>query len=328
MSCRGRAKSRRDLAARALGRPAPARESGLTLIEVLLAIAIASIILLGVLNFYLTTARLRDELEGRADALSEARLLLEKISSELASAASDPDWGPGLSGGPDSIEILTTVVPGVAAWQRDPEALGSGLAVPEADRHRVRWSISGARPLIAEPAATDAASPAGAGATGIATDTLEGSGAESAAPRPVPNPTANSAGSASASESPAPSVHVERSELVLPPATAPEEGRERRTLRVADHIGFLRFRYFDGTSWLGSWSAQELPLAVEITLGEDALPLGTSPDDYPFERSRRVVRVPGAGALVAGAGAKASPSASAGGDSVAGSGTTAPGGTP
>jgi prepilin-type N-terminal cleavage/methylation domain-containing protein len=59
------------------------------------------------------------------------------------------------------------------------------------------------------------------------------------------------------------------------------------------NIRFLYLRYWDGSAWQDSWTTGDLPGAVEIILGRDALPDGTDPKDYPGETFRRMVCVPG-----------------------------------
>lgn len=72
---------------------------------------------------------------------------------------------------------------------------------------------------------------------------------------------------------------------------------------LSEAIGYLRFRYWDGSRWLNGWDKAEPPAAVEVSLGldpiEEASPdeSATSTDelaDYPFEVFRRVIALPAA----------------------------------
>ncbi|HLU50370.1 MAG TPA: hypothetical protein VK116_19875 [Planctomycetota bacterium] len=272
------------------------RERGISLLEVLLAISIAAMILLGVLNFYLTSAQLRDDIEARLDALAEARLILDEIATDLATAASDPDWGPGVIGRPTSIEILKTGFPRVRS-STSTDANETAQALVTADRRRVRWRLLGVEPQVeieAEPKAPD------------------GAAGELDAPVPVE-------GEPPAEEAPPPAVGLtdlaalegnglERQELLLPSAIEPLEGRELLTARVSDHLRYFALRYFDGSVWSESWSAEDLPLAVEIRLAREApeaaiLPSESEVTSEPQAEStptgdvvfRRIVRLPGAG---------------------------------
>jgi len=61
---------------------------------------------------------------------------------------------------------------------------------------------------------------------------------------------------------------------------------------AAEQIQFLRFRYFNGASWLDNWSSPGLPVGIEVTLGNEPLPAESTPEDYPFELYRRVICLP------------------------------------
>jgi len=72
-----------------------------------------------------------------------------------------------------------------------------------------------------------------------------------------------------------------------------EEGRQVEATLLAPEVKFLRLRYWDGSAWTEAWQGDDLPQAVEITLGLRPLPEGTEPDEYPYPTYRRVVTVPG-----------------------------------
>ncbi|RPI64381.1 MAG: hypothetical protein EHM48_00930 [Planctomycetaceae bacterium] len=72
-----------------------------------------------------------------------------------------------------------------------------------------------------------------------------------------------------------------------------QEGQEITVTLLTPHIKFMMLRYWDGSSWVGSWSSADLPLAVEITLGEKPLTADEAPEEYSHEFARRVVYLPG-----------------------------------
>ena len=72
-----------------------------------------------------------------------------------------------------------------------------------------------------------------------------------------------------------------------------EEGQDISVGLISSDIKFLGLRYWDGSAWAASWGGADLPLAVEISLGERPLPEGLTADQYPYEASRRVIFVPG-----------------------------------
>ena len=82
------------------------------------------------------------------------------------------------------------------------------------------------------------------------------------------------------------------SQKILAAPTA-EEGSEIDAVLLTEHVKFLQFAYFDGEQWTNLWNEGGLPLAVEVTIGLEPLPEDAEPQDYPFEKFRRTVYVPG-----------------------------------
>ncbi len=91
-----------------------------------------------------------------------------------------------------------------------------------------------------------------------------------------------------------------RSEETLLEATqprgVPESSGEQSALVASqiltDTIQLVRFRYWDGKSWINSWSGSELPRGVEVTLGLEPLPSDKDLSEYPAELFRRVICLP------------------------------------
>jgi len=69
----------------------------------------------------------------------------------------------------------------------------------------------------------------------------------------------------------------------------------RPSALLSEEIHFIHFRYWDGKSWQESWHSEELPEAVEVSLGTESLPTGTVLAEYPGELFRRVIYVPASG---------------------------------
>jgi type II secretory pathway pseudopilin PulG len=63
---------------------------------------------------------------------------------------------------------------------------------------------------------------------------------------------------------------------------------------LAPSIQFLSLRYFDGSAWQTQWSRADLPLAIELTIGESPLGEGQTPESYPYPSFRRIVQLPAA----------------------------------
>ena len=66
----------------------------------------------------------------------------------------------------------------------------------------------------------------------------------------------------------------------------------RVTDPLTELVRFLHFRYWNGALWLDEWTNAASPQGVEVILGFDPLPEGSSPTEYPFEQFRRVVFLP------------------------------------
>jgi hypothetical protein len=75
-------------------------------------------------------------------------------------------------------------------------------------------------------------------------------------------------------------------------AKVAEEGKEVELTLLTPHIKFLRLRYWDGQAWAESWGGGDPPAAVEVVLGEQPLPEGVEPLQYPYPIYQRVICVP------------------------------------
>jgi len=86
-----------------------------------------------------------------------------------------------------------------------------------------------------------------------------------------------------------------RTEQRVITAQVAEEGEEIRSALVAPEFKFVSFAYWDneGGEWLETWEENDLPLAVEISLGREPLPEDLEPIEYPYPTFRRTIYVPG-----------------------------------
>lgn len=75
----------------------------------------------------------------------------------------------------------------------------------------------------------------------------------------------------------------------VPEEESVEEGEEVEVVLLSPDIRYLRFRYYDGTSWAGTWRGNTLPVAVEMTLGLKPLPEDMTHEEYPYDTFRRTV---------------------------------------
>jgi type II secretory pathway pseudopilin PulG len=84
------------------------------------------------------------------------------------------------------------------------------------------------------------------------------------------------------------------SAVTVPPA---DTGTNAPIALLTGEFRFLRFRYWDGATWVDSWNDIVLPGGVEITLAVDAPPddsEATEPSEQPRDVFRRVVALPAA----------------------------------
>ncbi len=112
-------------------------KEGFTLLEVILAVAIASGVLVGILLFYRQTADLRVQLLSETERLTAIRLLLDRISADLRTAHVDYEFGQGLKGDIASLQLLKLELPSRSAWARTE--LGASLPV-QSDLRLVSYS--------------------------------------------------------------------------------------------------------------------------------------------------------------------------------------------
>jgi type II secretory pathway pseudopilin PulG len=237
-------------------------KAGFTLVEVILAIGIAIGLLVVVLFFYQQATTFRTQLLLEAERVSAIRLVMERITLDLRSAHNDPSAGLQLSGQGSSLTLVKAGAPSLANWT------GSRLGratFPETDLRRVSYTLT----FSGVDTDTNAASSS-------ATDLVTG-------------------GLVRTDE---PCVESRRNlEVAGRDPLSPEPRRETAPapVPVSEAIGYLQFRYWDGTGWVDSWSKSTLPVAVEVTLGREA-PLEESGfDEEEPEVFRRVIYLPGGG---------------------------------
>ena len=330
-----------------------AHTAGFTLIEVVLAVAIAAGMLLVVLTFYQQAAALRGRLIEETSGISAIRLLMERLTCELGAVRRSDLYQLGLSGGADNLQLLKLEFPRPGAWTNPATAAPFRL---------VSYSLQGAGGLVRSetplwassvivttndaapdipvpPAVSDDATPrAGtnalmittsrsgtsatspARATGVSSGSKAGRGAGTArATRGTASGGAAGSGSFASSSNTSRPASAPRGTASLNATNAPDDTTE--PVEPTDAIGtigttnqtnivvvsaargglaigqaqFVRFRYWDGSTWLEAWNTPDLPVGVEVSLGLEALPAETSPDEYPFELYRRVIYLPNHG---------------------------------
>ncbi|MEX2673285.1 MAG: hypothetical protein WD294_14370 [Phycisphaeraceae bacterium] len=237
---------------------------GFTLLEVLLAVVIASGLFLAVLSFYRQTADTRQAVSEQLDAVGDARRVMQHLTAELRAAAHH-DAGHGMSGSSQQIRFATTTLPAEGrrntsglilvnyAVQRDGEDRPVGLTRAEQPASPASSSVTEAgeedSPDMAEEEGDPLLDMFGEGddAAGDGLDEAEAEGATSA--------------------------------------------QQQGALVLTERLRFMRFRYWDGSAWSESWQGPELPGAVEIMLAAEPVPEELSPEEYAQDVYRRTVNV-------------------------------------
>lgn len=237
---------------------------GFTLIEVLLAVVIASGLFLSVMLFYQQTADTREQVSDELDAVGSARRIMQHMTGELRAAA-HPDTGAVFSGSTDRISFATTALP--AASPLTDRLTSTGLiqveyAVRE-DAEQQPTGLTRSEESLHEP----------------------GSGAAGEEDQP---PGAMSEQTLFASD-------PDEEELEAEPESEAEGGEEAAAadgaLLLTDQIRFMRFRYWDGEAWVDDWQGSGLPAAVEIMLSVEPMPEELTVEEYPAEVFRRTVSI-------------------------------------
>lgn len=123
--------------------------SGFTLLEIVLAIAIAIGLLMVLLHFYQQTSKLRSDILEQTEKITAIRLFIDRLSQELRSAHRDEFLIMGLTGGSNFLEVVTATLPRIGLGDENPDTWG-----PQTDLNVVRYigsDIAGPLERSSEP---------------------------------------------------------------------------------------------------------------------------------------------------------------------------------
>lgn len=236
----------------------PNRTDGFTLLEMLIALVLASLLMAGLWALFSTYERLFSRGQTQVEDAQLARTLLELISSDLKSAI--PDHAAGLLGQSASlrrfglfgtqralqVDVLQVTPAQLAANSRPQEpsfAAGPPVRVPEL--HTVQY-------LFQE--SPEGPSPEGAALTGLVRRELDWE---------TPSSADSGAGGRESGKN--------RPIAIVDPMNISPDGldpADDSLLQVPEVIG-LEFRYYDGGGWVDQWNSltqKSLPVAIEVTL--------------------------------------------------------------
>jgi len=108
------------------------RQGGFTLIEVVLAVALALALVGALLVFYQQTTQVRAAVGDVVETVADERIVMDLVTDELRAALVLPRTGITLEGSLDAMRFVTTRLPGAVAWA-EPSATDAPAAPPERD---------------------------------------------------------------------------------------------------------------------------------------------------------------------------------------------------
>jgi type II secretory pathway pseudopilin PulG len=230
-------------------------QSGLTLLEVVLALSLVAAVVGAAFAAYYQTGQIRDRLLARTEAVTARRDIMDKITADLQGALAYPFLAAGLPRTSEELQVITTHLPGAAAWA--PPSDVPPYHPPETDLCIVGYRLARAE----DPDGRDTAV-----------------GIERTLQRAVTARTTEEG----------PGKEVEVVQLT-------EKFRFLRFRYFGGASDQEAGRGEQGEQWLDNWAGGALPRAIEITLGIEPLPENTDPGDYPYETFQRTVYLPAAG---------------------------------
>jgi type II secretory pathway component PulJ len=252
-------------------RPARAASAAFTLIEIILAIALATGLLLVALMFYRQAAALRGQILQESDRISALRLTLDRLAGDLRAAQPKAAAGREFSGDSSSIRFMKEAVNlppwSARAWRnrQDTDLVRVSLGATTTATNGAGLTVTGLS-FKEEPLSASGTTVLDDSAINLPL-TPGGDARRSTAPIPVDD-SANNASSLPLGQT----NHLERPLL--------------------DFVRFVRFRYWDGNVWQPGWTNVAPPPGVEIVFATEAVPEGLPPEAYPPEAFRRVVFLP------------------------------------
>jgi len=241
-----------------------AGDRAFTLLEVILAISIATGLLIVALVFYRQASELRNQILKESERLASVRLVLDRLAGDLRSARVGRVAGQEFRGGPGELSLVTAtvVMPG--------PGMVPGTVVGGVDEVRVHWTTVFPREGTSQ------------GVRGVLRREE----------RVRVGPVATMATGAD----PNSELEVGAGPVVLRPFEEPVAGTNAPVAPTTEAVRFMRFRYWDGVGWQTGWTNSAPPRGVEIVLGSEPQLEEMSTDgvveEYPFEQFRRVVFVP------------------------------------
>ena len=248
------------------------RRTAFTLLEVLFAVVIAAGLLATAMYFYHKSTRFRSDLILETERIASARLILNRMSTELRSTLHHPVLNIGFKGGSNWVEFLKTEIPSEASWAMSTENISSS-AYPEAGYRLIRYEL--------------------------AMKNVIDTGLDNAANREMIENLNLDNNSDGAPGGDFPSLKqgdaIDRTERRLLTAKASTNSLATvriEPVRITDQLKYMQLRYLNNGNWAENWGGPNPPAGIEISLGIDPLSVTNLLEEYTNHVYRRIVRIP------------------------------------
>jgi type II secretory pathway pseudopilin PulG len=248
------------------------RRTAFTLLEVLLAVVIATGLLSTAMYFYQKSSRFRSDLILETERIASARLILNRMSTELRSTLHHPVRNIGFKGGSNWVEFLKTEIPSEASWAMSTEN-SSSSAYPEAGYRLIRYEL--------------------------AMKNVIDTGLDNTANREMIENLNLDNNSDVAPGGDFPSLKqgdaIDRTERRLLTAKASTNSLAPvriEPVRITDQLKYMQLRYLNNGNWAENWGGPNPPAGIEISLGIDPLSVTNLLEEYTNHVYRRIVRIP------------------------------------
>ena len=248
------------------------RRTAFTLLEVLLAVVIATGLLSTAMYFYQKSSRFRSDLILETERIASARLILNRMSTELRSTLHHPVRNIGFKGGSNWVEFLKTEILSEASWAMSTEN-SSSSAYPEAGYRLIRYEL--------------------------AMKNVIDTGLDNTANREMIENLNLDNNSDVAPGGDFPSLKqgdaIDRTERRLLTAKASTNSLATvriEPVRITDQLKYMQLRYLNNGNWAENWGGPNPPTGIEISLGIDPLSVTNLLEEYTNHVYRRIVRIP------------------------------------
>ena len=248
------------------------RRSAFTLLEVLLAVVIAAGLLSTAMYFYHKSSRFRSDLILETERIASARLILNRMSTELRSSLHHPVRNIGFKGGSNWVEFLKTEIPSEASWAILTEN-SSSAAYPETGYRLIRYEL--------------------------AMKNVIDTGLDNAANREMIENLNLDNNYDGAPGGDFPSLKqgdaIDRAERRLLTAKASTNSLAAvriEPVRITDQLKYMQLRYLNNGNWAENWGGPNPPAGIEISLGIAPLSATNILEEYTNHVYRRIVRIP------------------------------------